>query len=259
MTKRDKAPLGAPCWVDLWTSDVEGSATFYGEVFGWEAQEPSEEFEGYFMFNRDGVPIAGGMGDMGDMKADNSWKLYLDTPDLAKTIDNAQALGAQTLLPAVTVADLGAQSVLLDPSGARLGAWQAASFPGFAVTEEHGAPSWFELHVREYDEAVNFYRTVFQWQTRAMSETDDFRYTTSSDVNGHDLLTGIMDASAVLPEGAPGQWSIYWFVDDVDATTTTVTSLGGSIVSLPEDTPFGRLATVTDPAGAQFKLRGETK
>ena len=256
MTTRDKAPLGAPCWVDLWTSDVEGSRNFYGEVFGWQAQEPSEEFGGYFMFTREGVPIAGGMGDMGDMKADNSWKIYFDTPDLSATIDEAQKSGAHILLPASPVGDLGNQSVLLDPSGATLGAWQPGSFPGFTVTEEHGAPSWFELHVRQYDDAVNFYRTVFHWQTAAMSDSDDFRYTTSSDSSGQDLLTGIMDASAFLPEGINGQWSIYWFVDDVDATSATVTSLGGTVVSEPQDTPFGRLATMSDPSGAQFKLRG---
>jgi predicted enzyme related to lactoylglutathione lyase len=34
-----------------------------------------------------------------------------------------------------------------------------------------------------------------------------------------------------------------------------VKALGGSVVMDPQDTPFGRLATVLDPAGAQFKLR----
>ena len=65
MTKRGTAPIGAPCWVDLWTSDLEGSRHFYTELFGWVAEEPSPEHGGYFMFTRDGVPIAGGMGDMG--------------------------------------------------------------------------------------------------------------------------------------------------------------------------------------------------
>jgi uncharacterized protein len=34
--------------------------------------------------------------------------------------------------------------------------------------------------------------------------------------------------------------------------------LGGSLVADAEDTPYGRLATVSDPAGAQFKLRTVT-
>jgi hypothetical protein len=256
MTTRNKAPLGAPCWADLWTSDVEGSRKFYGEIFRWEAQEPSPEFGGYFMFTREGVPIAGGMGDMGDMKADNSWKIYFDTPNIADTLDRAQKSGGQILMAAEAVADLGTQAVLLDSSGAQLGAWQAGTFPGFTVLEEHGAPSWFELHARNYDDAVNFYRDVFNWKTTPMSDTDEFRYTTSSDLSGQDLLAGIMEAGAHLPEGINGQWSIYWHVDDVDETASATRSLGGAVVSEPVDTPFGRLATMADPSGAHFKLRG---
>jgi hypothetical protein len=64
-----------------------------------------------------------------------------------------------------------------------------------------------------------------------------------------------MDASAFLPEGAPAQWSVYWEVDDTTATVAKVKALGGSIVADAEDSPYGRVATVADPAGAVFKLR----
>ncbi len=64
-----------------------------------------------------------------------------------------------------------------------------------------------------------------------------------------------MDASAFLPEGVPAHWSVYWQVDDVDATADRVKVLGGAVVDGPTDTPYGRMATVTDPSGAMFKLR----
>jgi hypothetical protein len=89
MTTRDQAPVGAPCWTDLWTSDVEGSRRFYRELFGWESGDPDPAFGGYFMFTRDGVPVAGAMGDMGDMKADNTWKPYLSTDDITRTVSDA--------------------------------------------------------------------------------------------------------------------------------------------------------------------------
>ena len=97
------------------------------------AEEPTPEFGGYFMFTRDGVPVAGGMGDMGDMPADNSWKVYLATDDIAKTVKAAEADGAELFGPAMPVADLGIQAVLADPTGAALGAWQPGTFPGFTV------------------------------------------------------------------------------------------------------------------------------
>ncbi len=255
MTTRDSAPIGSPCWADLWTSDVEGSRKFYGELFGWEAQEPSPEFGGYFMFTRNGVPTAGGMGDMGDMPANNLWKVYLATDDIAKTVETAEANGAQVISPAMPVADLGIQATLNDPTGAHHGAWQPGTFLGFTVLNEHGFPSWFELHTRDHAAAVAFYRTVYRWDTNTLGDSDEFRYTTMRDPEGKGDLAGIMDARAFLPDAVPAQWSIYWEVDQTDATVAMVKALGGSVVMDPQDTPFGRLATVLDPAGAQFKVR----
>jgi hypothetical protein len=252
---RDRAPIGSPCWADLWTSDVEGSRKFYGELFGWEAQEPSPEFGGYFMFTRDGAPVAGGMGDMPDMPAQNLWTIYLATNDIGKTVEAAEAHGAQVVSPPMAVADLGSQAVLIDPTGAQLGAWQPGTFPGFTVLHESGAPSWFELHTRDHAAAVAFYRSVFRWDTNSVGDSDEFRYTTMRDPSGGEDLAGVMGASAFLPEGVPSHWSVYWEVDDADAVVTKVKALGGSVVMDATDTPYGRLATVTDPAGAQFKLR----
>jgi predicted enzyme related to lactoylglutathione lyase len=255
MTTRDRAPVGAPCWTDLWTGDVEGSRTFYSELFGWEAQEPNPEFSGYFMFTRDGVPVAGGMGDMGDMRANNSWKIYLSTDDIAKTLKAAEAEGAQIVAPASPVADLGTQAVFTDPTGAHLGAWQPGTFPGFTILDEHGAPSWFELFTRDHAAAVDFYRTVFGLEPNAIGDNDEFRYTTLREAGTDVELAGIMDAGSFLPDGVPAHWSVYWEVDDVDRAAGRVGALGGSVSAEPTDTPYGRLATVADPSGAQFKLR----
>jgi len=253
MATRDRAPVGAPCWVDLWTSDVGGSCAFYAELFGWEAQEPSPEFGGYFMFHRDGVPVAGGMGDMGDVAARNVWKIFLASDDIDKSVAAAEAEGAQVVVPVVPVADLGTQAVIVDPTGAAVGIWQAGTFPGFTVLNEHGAPAWFELHTDHYDTAVSFYRSVFPWDTTTMADTD-VRYTTMHTSGSQGEQAGIMDASRSLPDGVSSYWSVYFEVDDTDAAVSLVTALGGGVVSEPTDSPYGRLATVTEPAGAMFRL-----
>jgi predicted enzyme related to lactoylglutathione lyase len=64
----------------------------------------------------------------------------------------------------------------------------------------------------------------------------------------------VMDAAGFLPAGVPAHWAVYFGVDDADATLATVVDLGGAVVQPAEDTPYGRLATATDPTGAQFKL-----
>ncbi len=255
MPTRASAPAGAPCWVDLWTSDVEDSRRFYCRIFGWEAHEPSPEFGGYFMFTRGGVPIAGGMGDMPGMRAQNVWKVYLSTESAAATVAAAQSAGATIAAPAMAVADLGTQAVLVDPTGAVLGVWQPGTFPGFTVLGEPGAPSWFELRTRDHGAAVAFYRSVFHWETEPLPADSGLTYTTARNPGGDVPCAGIMDASRHLPEGVSAKWCVCWDVRDVDATLETVKALGGSVVTPALDTPFGRFATVTDPAGAEFQLR----
>ena len=254
MPTRETAPTGAPCWVDLMTSDVDRARDFYSQLFGWTSDEPSEEFGGYFMFTKDGVPVAGGMPTMPDAGADNVWSIYLSTDDATKSVEVATAKGAQVIAPLMAVADLGTMAALLDPTGAAIGMWQPNTFHGFGILGEPATPGWFELLTRDHQGAVEFYRAVFGWDTRAMSDTDEFRYTTAND--GDTMLAGVMDASAFLPEGMPNHWSVYFAVADTDATIAKLTELGGSIDQPAEDTPYGRIAAVSDPMGARFKLVG---
>jgi predicted enzyme related to lactoylglutathione lyase len=252
MPTRDTAPIGAPCWVDLTTSDTERSRTFYCQLFGWSAEEPAEEFGGYFNFTKGGVRIAGGMARQPASELPDAWSVYLATDDARKTADAAVTSGGQLLVPAMDVADLGTMAILSDPGGAGIGVWQPGLHQGFGLLSEPGTPSWFELHTRDYQATVNFYRDVFHWDTHVMSDTPEFRYTTLK--HGEGWLAGIMDASGFLPDGVPAHWSVYFGVEDADTALAKIVDLGGSIRMAAEDTPYGRLAAAADPTGAQFKL-----
>ncbi len=117
-----------------------------------------------------------------------------------------------------------------------------------------GTPGWFELHTKSFGPAITFYERVFGWDTHVMSDTDEFRYSTLG--AGEDQKAGVMD-DGNLPRRA-SHWTVYLRVADVDATVERATELGGSVVMKPEDTPYGRLAVVQDPAGAAFSLMGPT-
>lgn len=254
MPAHHKALIGAPCWIDLMTSDTIRARDFYSNLFGWTADEPNPAFGGYFNFRKDGALVAGCMAGQPGAGQPDVWSIYLATDDATKTVALATANGGQIYVEPMPVADLGTMAVVGDPAGGTIGVWQPGTHAGFGIVGEPGTPSWFELHTRRYDDAVSFYRQVFRWNTNDVSQGPDFRYTLV--VDGDQQLAGVMDASAWLPEGAPAQWSIYFGVDNVDATLTKVATLGGEIVRRAEDTPYGRLAEVTDATGAVFKLRG---
>jgi uncharacterized protein len=254
MPTRDEAPLGAPCWSDLMTSDPERARAFYCELLGWVAEEPNTEFGGYWNFTRNGVRVAGGMAKEAGNPMPDLWSVYLATDDAEKTVEQATARGADVIVPPMPVGDLGVMAVVATEAAGTIGMWEPREFRGFGLIGEQGAPGWFELHTRDHAGALAFYREVFGWETRVEGDSDEFRYTVVV-ADGEDVA-GVMDASSFLPEGVPAHWSVYYAVDDTDATLATLDRLGGAKVMGPDDTPYGRLATVTDPMGAVFKLVG---
>src|SRR3989440_7023530 len=250
--QREEAPIGAPCWIDLFTSDPDKSRSFYGELFGWTSQEAGEEYGGYINFSKNGLPVAGAMRNDGQSGTPDLWSVYLATEDAKATADAADANGGQVLVAPMDVGEQGTMAIVTDAGGAAIGIWQPGLHRGFGIHGEPGTPNWFELLTRDYDASVEFYRQVFRWDTHVAGDTPEFRYTTPGE--GEAQLAGIMDASAFLPEGVPAHWSVYFRVADADAALAKVVELGGSIHTPAEDTPYGRLATAVDPTGAQFKL-----
>lgn len=248
---------GAPCWVDLTTSDSARARDFYTSLFGWTAEEPDESHGGYFNFRKDGIRVAGCMGKVPGMgNAPEVWSVHLSTPDARQTLEDAQANGGQVLIDAMDVDDLGTMSVLADPSGAVVGAWQPGTHQGFGIAYEVGAPVWFELHTQDYRAALDFYRTVFGWNIVTANDTDDFRYSLLQP--GDTQLAGVMDDTTSPHPTGPSHWTVYFGVDDADAAAAKVKELGGAVVMEPMDTPWGRLAAVTDPTGAPFNLMQPT-
>lgn len=252
MPQRDTAPVGAPCWVDLFTSDPDASRAFYEQLFGWTSEDAGEELGNYITFRKGGLPVAGAMRNDGANGMPDLWSVYLASDDARKTVEMAEANGGQAILAPMDVRDLGSMAVVTDAGRAAIGIWQSGTHHGFEVLGEPGTPTWFELHTRDYDASVQFYREVFAWDTHSQSDTPEFRYTTLGE--GGDQLAGIMDASAFLPEGVPAHWSVYFGVADADAALVRIVELGGSVLQPAEDTPYGRLAQAADPTGAAFKL-----
>jgi predicted enzyme related to lactoylglutathione lyase len=251
-----QTPTGAPCWLDLFSSDTDRAEEFYGRLFGWTAEHSGPEFGNYINFDLAGARVAGMMHNAGDQGMPDTWNLYFSTPDAKATAEAVSAAGGVVHMEPTQVADLGTMAMVGAPDGAVLGLWEPGTFAGYGVHNQAGAPMWHELHTRDYAGALDFYRSVLGWTTQVVGDTDDFRY--SAMAVGDTQYAGVMDASAYYPEGVPPVWLTYIAVDDVDATLTLVQELGGTIQEQPQDTPFGRLAQIADPTGAVIKISSLT-
>jgi predicted enzyme related to lactoylglutathione lyase len=253
MAKLDAVEIGNPCWADIMTSDTAATRAFYTELLGWEAEEPDEEFGGYFNFTKDGARIAGAMANQGGGMPD-LWSIYLAVADATATCEAVVKAGGAVMVEPMAVGTLGTMAVVAEPTGAVIGMWQPGDHKGFGYVAEPGAPGWFELFTRDYEASRSFYTDAFGWDLHKVSDEADFKYSTLHE--GDAQAAGIMDASGFLPAEVPPHWSIYFAVDDVDAALAKVAELGGSVEVPAEDTPYGRLATAIDPTGARFKLMG---
>lgn len=113
-----------------------------------------------------------------------------------------------------------------------------------------GTPCWIDLTVTDFDEAAEFYSTLFGWSvTPGGSEMGRYAIATMDDrpVAG---LAPQMDPNQALPG-----WITYLATDDVDATARKIHDAGGSVLMDPMDVlDEGRIALALDPGGALFGL-----
>jgi uncharacterized protein len=242
---------GHPIWVELYTSDPQAAAGFYTRLFGWTAADAGPEYGGYLTFRQGDGPVAGCMLNDGTTGGVNSWSVYLESDDAAATVRMAEANGGEISIEPMQVGDLGHMAFVTDPGGALVGIWQPGSHEGIASRGEPGAPAWFELLTGDYPRALEFYANAFGWDVHTVGDSDEFRYSTLG--KDEEALAGVMDVSGT--DDSEG-WSVYFATADTDATVAAAEEAGGAVVRAAEDTPYGRMAWLADPQGAQFKVMG---
>jgi uncharacterized protein len=252
MVQRDTPwPAGTPCWVDLGTDDVARATAFYGTLFGWDTQVGPPEAGGYVMCEVDGRPVAGIGPKMGPAEAPSAWTTYLASDDADDTAAKVRSAGGQLLAEPFDVMEVGRMSVAADPGGAVFGIWQPKAHTGMKLANEPGSVCWNENMSRDFDANESFYRAVFGYNYDDMS-SDGFRY--ASFKTGGDPMGGIGDLGELAPAATPAHWRTYFGVNNTDEAVETVTKLGGGVIAPAWDTPYGRMAILSDDQGAVFAV-----
>jgi hypothetical protein len=111
---------GTYCWSELMTDDLAEAKTFYGAVFGWDAETQGPEGEGgYTEWKVGGKSVGGMMAKPTQMPADTPsfWGVYFAVADTDASVSKAQALGASVIMPPADI-EPGRFAVLADPVGA---------------------------------------------------------------------------------------------------------------------------------------------
>lgn len=245
--RTERWPAGVPCWVDLMTPDVHAAQAFYGQVLGWTFQAADEEYGGYVVAEVDGGAAAG----IGPLQpgASPAWTLYIASEDADKTAASITENGGTVLVPPGDVGPNGRMVIASDPTGAVFGVWQAGVMIGASAVNEPGGITWEDLRSPDPDSARTFYGAVFGHRFDAVpGAPDDYTtFTPSGQENPVGGMSGMMGAGS-----APAHWLVYFGVADIAASVAAAGQAGGAVVSDGIETPWGKMAGITDPDGALF-------
>jgi uncharacterized protein len=249
---RDTAwPEGTPCWVDLGVSDITKAIMFYAAQFGWDIPLGGEETGGYSIARIRDRSVAGIGPKMGPPGSPAAWTVYLATDDADAAAARIAAAGGQLLTEPGDVMNAGRMALAADITGGVFGIWQARAHIGAEIANVPGALTWNEQMSRDFEGAKAFYAAVFGYDFGDMS-TERFSYATLL-LDGHEV-GGIGGYPDDVPAEAPATWSTYFGTTDTDDAVARATAHGGFVVRPATDSPYGRMATVTDDQGAVFSL-----
>jgi predicted enzyme related to lactoylglutathione lyase len=237
--------------VDLGVDDMERAVGFYSAQFGWNIPPGPPEAGGYSVAMLGGRQVAGIGPKMGGEQQPTMWTTYLAVEDADEVAAKIKGAGGQLIMGPMDVMDVGRMAVAVDTTGGVFGIWQGRTHTGFQVANVPGAVTWNEHMSHDFEAAKTFYGAVFGYEFGDMS-SEGMSYATLN-LDGRPA-GGIGGYPAAVPAGTPGSWVVYFGVSDTDAAVAAATAGGGTLVHPPFDSPYGRMAMVTDDQGAGFSL-----
>lgn len=250
---------GSFVWQELMTGDTAVAGSFYPKVLGWRSQS-SPHSSAYTMFAAASGPVAGMMHLTDELRHKGvppHWMPYVGADDVDATVASAERLGAKVQhAPSDIENNVGRFAVLTDPQGAAFGIYR----PGQAAAgQSRGTPaagqySWHELATTDAEAAFEFYSKLFGWH--AMQRMDMGAAGTYLIFGRDGVQRGGMYK---LSRAAGPHWLSYIEVASADAAAAAAREAGAKVVNGPMDVPGGRIAQLTDPAGALFAVHSTVK
>jgi hypothetical protein len=229
--------------------DVAAASSFYEAVLGWTFREPGPDDGGYSIATKAGHPVAA-LGPVQSADQPMAWLLYFASQDADTTARAITEHGGAILLAPADAGPYGRLLVAADTTGASFAVWQAGQHIGANLVNEPGGLTWEDLRCTDPAAAQDFYAKVFGFDMNALEQAPG-AYRTFH-LAGEPAPLGGM-GGFMVPAGA-SHWELYFGVASTDAAVAAAESTGGTVVSPAVDSPFGRMAGITDLNGALFNV-----
>jgi predicted enzyme related to lactoylglutathione lyase len=174
--------------------------------------------------------------------------MYFATADCDGTAKRIADAGGSVLTAPTDIGEHGRAALAEDPVGARFGLWEARAHVGCELVNEPDSLVRNDLVTPDPEPARAFYTTVFDYTLDLNKTLPDLDFTFLRRPDGHEI--GGIFGFAGAPRSA---WATTFEVADTDAVVGRAVAAGGT-ADTPEDSPYGRIATLTDPFGVEFSV-----
>ena len=116
--------------VELNTTDPEKAKAFYGKLFSWKMEDMEMGPGTTYTTIQPGEGTGGGLWKQPAPGAPSAWLAYVNVDSVKASTEKAKSLGAQVMKDVTEVPGMGWFSIIVDPTGAALGLWEAAPRQG---------------------------------------------------------------------------------------------------------------------------------
>ena len=240
---------GAPCWYELYTSDIAKAQDFYSRIMDWQIADSGTPGMDYRLAKVGDTMVAGMMQVEGQPTA---WTIYFAVDSADDTFAAATAAGATALVPPADIPGTGRFALMLDPQGAAFGILQplTGGQGGAFDQDKMGTGNWNEIITADPEAALAFYKALFGWTVTRSLPMGPMTYHIFA-------WNGLEIGGAFAIEGAPNHWKPYFGVPSANAVLKSVPEAGGTVLRGPDEVPGGAWTVqIKDPQGAALALVG---
>ncbi|MBI4821900.1 MAG: VOC family protein [Deltaproteobacteria bacterium] len=245
-------------WHEIYTSNVEQTKAFYGELLNWgyETVPMQGMAEGYTMAKIGDRTIAGIMSldAVKQMSPDMMksmpphWTGYVSVNDVDVSAATAKASGGYVPFGPMDIPNVGRFAPVMDPQGTGCFVFKALKGDGPEPTMPTlGDFCWDSLQTTDMKGAADFYGKVMGWTGTTMANMPG----TTIFVVGDKQRASMHMA----PDGMPANWMTYMLVENLERATEKATRLGAKVMMPNVPVPgMGKFTVISDSVGAVVAL-----
>ena len=239
---------GSFCFAELVSPDPASALQFYGNLFGWTAEEVPGPYHPYWLFQIEGHVVA---GLRPITRGRQRWIPYVSVARLDDGVAQAEHLGGRRGDEPFDVSGVARLATLVDPHDRLVGLWEANGRSGAERQRLPGSMWWVEMLAHDVTGATHFYSRLFGWKAseRRLPHLSH-GYTVYSVAN--ESVGGAIQIQQNWGR-VPERWQVLFAATDLNRVIDQTHGLGGSDELAPIEIPnVGRSAGLRDDRGGLF-------